>query len=159
MISLSRKTATALTLNKIRPKKVFEQVENFEEKLFNENPSEALKYYKQMADKGDIDAMYKYANMMQNGFGCKADKIEATKYSKMSADRWKLNSMYNYGLLLHSRDGIKIDKKENISLLQNRCKKSRHWSNVQLCSHVEYWRWNSNEQKKKKHSTTKNVLI
>lgn len=87
MISLSRKTATALTLNKIRPKKVFEQVENFEEKLFNENPSEALKYYKQMADKGDIDAMYKYANMMQNGFGCKADKIEATKYSKMSADR------------------------------------------------------------------------
>lgn len=40
-----------------------------------------------MDDKGDIDAMYKYANMMQNGFGCKADKIEATKYSKMSADR------------------------------------------------------------------------
>lgn len=97
--------------------------QSFNEKLFNEKPSEALKYFKQLADKGDPNAMYNYANMKQNGFGCKVDKPEAAKYYKMGADCGHPNSMYNLGLMYHSGDGIERNKEEAARYYKKAAKK------------------------------------
>ena len=55
--------------------------------------TEAARYFKMSADKGDIDAMYNYGWMLSKGDGIPVDKTEAARYFKMSADKGDIDAM------------------------------------------------------------------
>lgn len=50
------------------------------------NPSEAVRYYKMAADKGNSNAMKNYANMLKRGEGIRKNPIEAVCYYKKSIE-------------------------------------------------------------------------
>lgn len=56
-----------------------------------------------MADNGNINAMYQYANMLKNGNDVPVDTNKAYHYYKMAAEHGHVNSMYEYALMLENR--------------------------------------------------------
>lgn len=64
------------------------------------------------ADKGDHQAMFRYAMMIDQGKGVKMNKEETNKYYKMVIDKGNHNAMYIYGNNLYNGYGIKENKKE-----------------------------------------------
>lgn len=49
-----------------------------------QNPEEAIKYYKLAISKGNKNAMYEYALMLHKGHGIKQDIEEAKKYYQLA---------------------------------------------------------------------------
>ncbi len=68
--------------------------------------------YKELADKGNIEAIYYYAEMLYNGYGVNKNKEEAAKYYKMAADKGHTKAIFNYAIMLDSGDGIEKNKEE-----------------------------------------------
>ena len=70
---------------------------------------------KNLADKGDSEAMYLYAVMLYNGEGIEVNKEEAAKYYQMAAEKGHIGSMNNYANMLYYGDGIKEDISEALT--------------------------------------------
>ena len=63
------------------------------------NKKEAAYYSKSAADKGFIDAINIYGDMLKNNEGITKNLKEATKYYKLAVDIGDVDSMYQYALL------------------------------------------------------------
>lgn len=69
----------------------------------HQNYYEASKYFKKMADKGNVNAMYNYGSMCFNGDLDPKNPDEAIKYLSMAASYGDVESMYNLGLVQYYR--------------------------------------------------------
>ncbi|KAK8896909.1 hypothetical protein M9Y10_014835 [Tritrichomonas musculus] len=67
---------------------------------FPVNYTEAAKYFKMAADKGNSDAQWKYAQLTVNGLGTKQDGRSAYLYMKKSAEQEDPNGMLRFGLFI-----------------------------------------------------------
>ena len=66
------------------------------EKGFDNQPADkhkAASYFKMAADKGDVNAMFKYATMLENGEGVAVNKEQAIYYYKIANDKENENSI------------------------------------------------------------------
>ena len=80
-----------------------------EEMGIEPNLQKAIKYYKIAADLGDVESMNKYASMLYNGEGTKANPKVACKYYQMAVDKGNKFAMYYYALMLIQGNGTKKD--------------------------------------------------
>ncbi|KAK8840227.1 hypothetical protein M9Y10_031172 [Tritrichomonas musculus] len=62
--------------------------------------TEASKYYKNAADKGDVSSMNKYTAIIFNGDGVPANKEEGLKYFHIAAEKGDVDAMCKYGEIL-----------------------------------------------------------
>ncbi|KAK8842425.1 hypothetical protein M9Y10_026008 [Tritrichomonas musculus] len=93
------------------PSSVIKLSENFcEEKTKILRDAE---YYKHSADQGDIESMFNYAVILEEGNGIDKNKKEASHYYKLAADHGHVDAMVNYAFMLYDGDGIDENKKES----------------------------------------------
>ena len=67
------------------------------------------------ADKGNIDAIYKYSFFLYEGLGVEPNKIESAKYLKIAADDGNDQAMIYYATMLENGDGIPVNLEEAVS--------------------------------------------
>lgn len=69
---------------------------------------EAAEYFKSLADKGNVQSMVKYGDMVRKGIEIEADKDQAENYYKAAADKnnFKLG-MFNYSNLIKTKTRIR----------------------------------------------------
>ena len=72
---------------------------------------EAAVYFKKAADSGNVDAMFNYGLMLNQGDGIRVNKKEAANYFKKAADQGHADAMLNFAIMLNQGDGIQADKK------------------------------------------------
>ena len=93
------------------------------------NYAKAFKYFEKASTRGNAEAMYNYAKMLFNGFGCQPNKKKAIQYVEMAKlngyDRTdtffaKLNGddIYKYAMKLFTGNGTQINKEEAIKLFK-----------------------------------------
>lgn len=88
-------------------------------------------YYKEEADKGNIDSMIILANLLYNGIGeIDSNKKEASKYYKNAADKGNDDAMHKYANMLYTGDGIDIDKKEALKYYKNAADKENIYAMI-----------------------------
>jgi TPR repeat protein len=63
------------------------------------NFTEAFKYFKFAADKGNLNAQFNLGIMYVNGLGGIQDYSEAIRYLKLAADQGDLESLYRIGAI------------------------------------------------------------
>lgn len=101
----------------ITDQKSIEKVNNylnlFDEDLKSPNSKDALDVKKE-ADKGNVDAIIQYAQMLQTGYGAIMNKSEALKYFKKAVDLGDHNSMYIYAYCLRHGEGIETNIEEAV---------------------------------------------
>lgn len=90
----------------------------FESKKVIINKEELLEKCKNLADQGNVDAMFDYAIMLYNGEGIEENKEEAAKYYQMAAEKGHIGSMNNLALMLLNGDGITKNKIEAAKYFQ-----------------------------------------
>ncbi|KAK8848322.1 hypothetical protein M9Y10_019385 [Tritrichomonas musculus] len=71
-----------------------------------------LEFYKREAEKGDINAIYNYADILFYGDQTTPNKKEANRLYKIAADKGHVKSMHKYAWNLELGDGITENKKE-----------------------------------------------
>ncbi len=62
-----------------------------------ESQANAIKYIKEAADKGHIEASFKYGKLLNKRFVSTKKNIDALKYFKYAADHKEKKSMLFYG--------------------------------------------------------------
>lgn len=73
------------------------------------NQSLALKYYKMVADSGDVFSAYKYGESLCKGKGVKVDKAKGAVYLSKAVKHHIPNAMMLLGNLLYKGDGVQQD--------------------------------------------------
>jgi len=104
------------------------------------NPSEALKYYKQAADIGEIKGAWHAGRMLYNGFDGQApNPSEAFKYFKLAADLGHDISTHNIGILFQQGfDGQAPDLYKALSYF----KIAASLGNREAANNAAYLLWN-----------------
>lgn len=104
---------------------------------FPVNYTEAAKYYKMAADRGNADAQWKYGQFKVNGLGTKQDAKDAYMYLKRSAEQANPDGMLRYGLFIR-HFLINHGKKEDIKWpsFQNYIEKSAATDNLEAINQL-----------------------
>lgn len=97
-----------------------------------ENKELAIRYFKFIADGGNVDGMYSYAKCLYNGEGINENKKEAARYFKLAADNGNVISMRYYAEMLLKGEGINMNKKEAVHYLKLAA------DNGDTCSMIQY---------------------
>lgn len=71
---------------------------------------ELIEQFKHTIDKGELDSIFDYANILRTGSNIKENPEEAVRYFKLTANKGHVMSMYNIAVML--RDGDKIEMNE-----------------------------------------------
>ena len=88
--------------------KVGNYLKLFDDDLKSPNSKDALDVKKE-ADKGNIDAIIQYAQMLLTGYGVVMNKEEALKYIKKGSDLNDINATYFYAYCLRHGEGVEKD--------------------------------------------------
>ncbi|KAK8836822.1 hypothetical protein M9Y10_037346 [Tritrichomonas musculus] len=88
------------------------------EMLFEEDEDKAIEYYKRSIEKGNSDAMKKYADIIYE-----SNKEEAFKYYKMAVDKGNTSAMNIYAIMLYKGEGCESNKEEAINTYKEAIKK------------------------------------
>ena len=80
------------------------------------NKEESARFFKISADLGNVDSMFNFAFMIEQGEGIKMNKKEAIKYYKLAADHGNITAMNSYASMLKKGNGIKKNKKKSCCL-------------------------------------------
>ena len=78
----------------------------FEGKVTAVDETEAGRYFKMAADKGQAKAMYAYGVMLYKWISVPINETEASRYFKMASDYGNLEGMVQYGNALFQGEGI-----------------------------------------------------
>ncbi|KAK8846346.1 hypothetical protein M9Y10_020356 [Tritrichomonas musculus] len=89
----------------------------------NDSANEAADYFKDSADRGNVDAMLKYADMLYEGVGVDIDKESACSYYYKAAEEGNAEAMYKYAKMLNDSDGVEQDKIESLLYFQKSSEK------------------------------------
>ena len=73
---------------------------------------ENIEEIKKLADGGDVESMFKYAEKLYEGKGVEMNKKEAASYYKKASDLGHAKASYEYGRMLYYGRGIVLNKKE-----------------------------------------------
>ena len=74
----------------------------------------ALKEWKPLAEKGDVDAQTNLGLMYQNGWGVPQDDKEAVYWYKLAAEQGDAKAQYNLGVMYDVGEGVPEDDKEAV---------------------------------------------
>ena len=80
----------------------------------NVNYSEAARYYKLAAERGNIDAMNSYAECLECGNGIEKNEKEAAKWYKLAAEQKHKEAQLRYAYCLEYGIGIEENKAEAV---------------------------------------------
>jgi len=76
--------------------------------------AEALRWYRQAADKGDANAQYALGFMYGNGEGVPQDYGEAVSWFRKAADQGNVEAQYSLGSVYRDGDGVSRDYAEAV---------------------------------------------
>ncbi|HLW15528.1 MAG TPA: tetratricopeptide repeat protein [Flavobacteriaceae bacterium] len=85
---------------------------------------EAIKYYKEAAEKGSMKAMKKLAYMYIMGEGGSRNYQEALKWFKQAANLGDVNSIYNVGLIYDTGSGVEINYEQALKWYKKAAEKN-----------------------------------
>ena len=75
------------------------------------NKEESARLFKISADLGNVNSMFNFAFILEQGEGIEMNKVEAIKYYKLAADHGNVIAMNSYASMLKKGSGIKKKKK------------------------------------------------
>lgn len=78
----------------------------FEGKITAVDETEAGRYFKMAADKGQAKAMYAYGVMLYKGISVPINETEASRYFKMASDKGGIDAMAMHAHMLTKRRGL-----------------------------------------------------
>lgn len=85
------------------PDKLFERAWEYDQRG---NMEEAVKLYRQAADRGNADAQYNLGVSYEKGEGVSKNLLEAVKWYRMAAEQGKASAQYNLGLCYRHAKGV-----------------------------------------------------
>ena len=74
----------------------------------------ALKEWKPLAEKGDVDAQYYLGVLYDNGDGVPQDYKEAVRWYKLAAEQGVAEAQFNLGNMYYDGQGVSVDYKEAV---------------------------------------------
>lgn len=72
----------------------------------------AYKIWRALAEKGQVDAQYNIARMLQDGDGTAQNPVEAMKWYRKAADQGDQESQYHLGLMYLRGEGVAANEAE-----------------------------------------------
>ena len=77
-----------------------------------QDSTEALRWYRLAADKGNQEALCFIGKMYETGDGVDQDFSEAMRWYQLAAERGNAGAMFNIGMMYIRSQGVSIDKRE-----------------------------------------------
>lgn len=86
--------------------------------LNQKNTKESVKWFKELADKGNITGIYYYGYQLFKGMGIKQDKVKGAEYLQRAANRGVLAAYRQLGAAYFDGEGVNQDYQKAVTYLQ-----------------------------------------
>ena len=104
----------------------------------NSNYSEAVKYYRQAADKGNAQAQFDLGSCYERGRGVSRDLAEAFKWYKKSAEQGNKFAQYSLSLCYENGNGVTMNYSEAAKWVRKSAEQGYHFAEKQLGYYYYY---------------------